>query len=195
MIYSNKHNISVFNRKLYDEYGDYDEYDNQVSMLFLEVFVAIILYILLLCGVVIIQTCCCVFFKSVCDCFSTRVHPNKFANNKENIRKRQNKTISRIRKAICRKKKKKTKKNKSNVLKKKKIKIIKVRKKSEMYKCKENNKSGDTYGDTCGDTCGNEDSDKCNEESGGIGSDLQKKYNKNYTDVPIDSENINIVIQ
>ena len=40
MIYFNKHNTNyigdnvVFNRKLYDEYGDYDEYDNQVSMLF-----------------------------------------------------------------------------------------------------------------------------------------------------------------
>ena len=185
MIYSNKHNTNdigdnvVFNRKLYDEYGDYDEYDNQVSMLFLEVFVAIILYILLLCGIVIIQTCCCVFFKSVCDCFSTRVHPNKFANRKENIIKRQNKTLSRIRKAICRKKNKKTKKNKSNVLKKKKIKIIKVRKKSEMYKCKENNE--------CKNKCGDEYYDSSN--------DLQKKENQKCVDTPIDSENINIVIQ
>ncbi len=181
MIYSNKHNtndigeIGVFNRKLYDEYGDYDEYNNELSMAFLEVFVVVILYILLLCGVVIIQTCCCVFFKSVCDCFSTRVHPNKFAHHKENVRKRQNKTISRIGKAICSGRKQKTKKNKSNVLKKKKIKmkkiknikIVKVRKKNEMYKCKENNKS----------------------------DDLQKKENQKCVDTPIDSENINIVIQ
>ena len=104
MIYSNKHNtndigeIGVFNRKLYNEYGDYDEYNNELSMAFLEVFVVVVLYILLLCGIFIVQTCCCVFFKSVCDCFSTRVHPNKFAHHKENVKKRQNKTISRIRK-------------------------------------------------------------------------------------------------
>ena len=43
-------------------------------------------------------------FKSVCDCFSTRVHPNKFANRKENVIKRQNKTLSRLEKLYVGKK-------------------------------------------------------------------------------------------
>ena len=160
MIHSNKYNtndigdISIFNRKLYDGYSDYDEYDNESSMAFLEVFVVIILYILLLCGIFIIQTCCCLFCKSMCDCFSTRVHPNKFLHSKENIRKRQIskcKKIKKLKKIICKKGKGKTLKKSNNL---------------DKYKEK-------TICNTC----------------------LQKKENEKCVDTPIDSENINIVIQ
>ena len=159
MIHSNKYNtnnigdigdIGVFNRKLYDGYS---EYDNKPAMAFLEVFIVVILYIFLLCVIVMIQTCCCVFLKSVCDCFSTRVHPNKFVHRKENIRKRQNKTIKKIKKFICKKGKRKRK-------------TIKRSNKIDKYKEK-------SICNTC----------------------LQKKENEKCVDTPIDSENINIVIQ
>ena len=168
MIHSNKYNtndigdigdIGVFNRKLYDGYSDYDEYDNKPAMAFLEVFIVVILYILLLCVIVMIQTCCCVFFKSMCVCFSTRVHPNKFVHCKENIGRRQNKTIKKIKKFIC-------KKGKGKGKRKRKRKTIKRSNKIDKYKEK-------SICNTC----------------------LQKKENEKCVDTPIDSENINIVIQ